>query len=147
MRRRVRHFIAVSIAALVFMLNGCTLNPSKASVLGAYDLRGIKAGRITLTLRGDGTYSEVIRWPSQREDRENGNWTLSGGDVNLSGLWIPREFAPDYIVEADERSSAPRMPKFTEPGNWSLSAEMRWGVVFLTVFPDADIEFKKVSVA
>jgi hypothetical protein len=37
------------------------------------------------------------------------------------------------------------MPKYTEPGHWDLSGEKKWGMVFLVVFPDSDIEFKKVS--
>lgn len=143
MRRRGRSLIAASTLASMLTLIGCTLNPSRADVLGRYELRGSKAGRITLSLRGDGTYSEDISWPSNREDHRSGIWTLSGSDVNLSELWIPREFAPDYIIKADEQTAP--MPKYTKPGHWSLSGEKRWGVVFLTVFPDADIEFKKIQ--
>lgn len=136
----------MSAVATLLTLNGCTLNPSKADVLGKYELKGsdADAGRITLSLRRDGTYSESIISPFHHEDHRSGTWTLSGGSVNLSELWIPKEFAPDYTIEADERKSPP-MPKYTEPGYWSLSAEKRWGVVFLIVFPDADIEFKKVQ--
>jgi hypothetical protein len=149
MRRWGRCLIAASALALMLTLIGCTLNPSRADVLGRYELKGIGAGGITLALRGDGTFSENISWPSKREDHRSGIWTLSGGSVTLSELWIPGEFAPDYITDADtisdgdKQNSAP-MPKYTEPGNWSLSAEKRWGVVLLTVFPDADIEFKKI---
>jgi hypothetical protein len=143
MGRWERRLVAVSTLAMALTLLGCTLNPSRADVLGRYDLKGVKAGKITLSLRGDGTYSEDISWPSNREDQRSGIWTLNGGDVNLSGLWIPPEFAPDYI-DSDQRTSAP-MPKYTEPTNWSLSGEKRWGVVFLSVFPDADIEFKKIQ--
>jgi len=144
MRRWRRRLVAVPTLAMALTLIGCTLNPSRADVLGRYEMQGIEAGRIALSLRGDGTYSEDISWPSNREDHRSGIWTLSGGDVNLSGLWIPREFAPDYIIDADQRASAP-MPKYTEPMNWNLSGEKRWGVVFLSVFPDADIEFKKIQ--
>ena len=97
-----------------------------------------------MSLREDGTYSEDISLSSRREDHRSGIWTLSGGDVNLSRLWIPREFAPDYISQQDQQTSPP-MPKYTEPGNWTLSAEKRWGVVFLSVFSDPDIEFKKIQ--
>jgi hypothetical protein len=144
MRRWGRLLVAVSTLAMTLTLIGCTLNPSRADVLGEYELQGIKAGRITLSLRGDGTYSEDISWPSSREGHRSGIWTLSGGDVNLSGLWIPREFDPDYMIDADQRTSAP-MPKYMEPMNWSLSGEKMWGVVFLSVDPDADIEFKKIQ--
>ena len=144
MRQWERSVIAALAVAMVLTLNGCTLNPSKADVLGKYELKGTDAGRITLSLRGDGTYSESVISPSNREDHRSGTWTLSGGSVNLSELWIPKEFAPDYIIKADERKSLP-MPKYREPGYWSLSAEKRWGVVFLTAFPDADIEFKRVQ--
>lgn len=144
MRRWGRHLVAVSTLAMALTIIGCTLNPSRSDVLGRYELTGIKTGRITLSLREDGTFSEGISWPSNREDHRSGIWTLSGGAVNLSGLWIPREFAPDYIIQTDQQTSAP-MPRYTEPGNWSLSGEKRWGVVFLSVFSDADIEFKKIQ--
>ena len=144
MRQWQRRVIAALAVAMVLTLNGCTLNPSRADVLGKYELKGTDAGAITLSLRGDGTYSESIISPSNREDHRSGTWTLSGGSVNLNELWIPKEFAPDYIIQADEQKSPP-MPKYTEPGYWSLSAEKRWGVVFLTVFPDDDIEFKRVQ--
>jgi hypothetical protein len=124
-------------------LSGCTLNPSRAEVLGRYELQGIKAGKISLCLRVDGTYSEDISWPSQREDHRSGRRTPGGGDVNLSALSIPREFVPDYVLDADKQTFAP-MPKYTEPGNWTLSGEKKWGVTYLIVFPDSDVEFKKI---
>jgi hypothetical protein len=143
MHRRESVLIASLLLTPILALVGCTLNPSRADVVGRYELKGIKAGRITLSLREDGFYSEDIVWPSQREDHRSGTWTLSGGNVDLSALWIPQEFAPDYIVDADRQTSAP-MPKYTEPGHWNLSGEKRWGVVFLAVFPDDEIEFKKI---
>lgn len=135
--------MAVSALAWMPSLIGCTLNPSRADVLGRYELKGVRSGGITLSLQRDGTFIEDISSPSAHEDHRSGIWTLSGGSVNLSKLWIPKEFVPDYITDADERTSAP-MPKYTEPGNWSLSAEKRWGAGFLAVFPDEDIEFKKI---
>lgn len=138
----IARLVAASIAALVLTLGGCSLNPSRAVVVGNYELRGIKAGRITLSLRDDGTFREEIGWPSNRKDHVSGFWWLRGGDVDFSGLWIPKEFAPGYIIEADERTSPP-MPEYTNPGHWSLSAEKKWGGVFLSVFED--VEFKKVS--
>ena len=143
MHRCEPSLIASLLLAPVLALVGCTLNPSRADVVGSYELRGIKAGRITLSLREDGFYSEDIVWPSRREAHSSGIWTLSGGNVDLSALWIPREFAPDYILDADGQTSPP-MPKYTEPGHWDLTGEKRWGVVFLGVFPDADVEFKKI---
>jgi hypothetical protein len=97
-----------------------------------------------LSLQEDCTYSEEISWPSTRRDHLSGIWSLRDGNVEVIGLWIPKEFAPDYIIAADEQAS-PHLPKYTEPLNWNLSAEKRWGVAFLTVFPDADVEFKRVS--
>jgi hypothetical protein len=144
MRQLERRVITGLAVAMVLTINGCTLNPSRADVLGRYELKGSDAGAIKLSLRGDGTYSESIISSSHPEDHRSGTWTLSGGSVNLSELWIPKEFAPDYILQADKRKS-PAMPEYTEPGYWSLPAEKRWGVVFLTVFPDADIEFQRVE--
>ena len=144
MIRKRLHLIAASTVVLMLTLAGCTLNPSRADVVGRYELRGIKSGSISLSLRGDGTYIEEIGWPSTRRDHLSGIWTLRDGNMQMSGLWIPKEFAPDYIIAADKRAS-PLMPKYTEPGNWNLSAEKRWGVAFLSVLPDEDVEFKKIS--
>jgi hypothetical protein len=143
-RSAIPHVAMLSIAALLLTLSGCTLNPSRTDVLGRYELRGIKSGSITLALKADGTYIEDISWSANHKDHRSGTWFLSGGNVDLSGLWIPPEFAPDYIINADQESTAP-MPKYTEPGHWDLSGEKKWGMVFLVVFPDSDIEFKKVS--
>ena len=68
MRRWRRRLVAVPTLAMALTLIGCTLNPSRADVLGRYEMQGIEAGRIALSLRGDGTYSEDISWPSNRED-------------------------------------------------------------------------------
>jgi hypothetical protein len=56
-----RRPVAASTLAMVLTLIGYTLNPSKADVLGRYELKGIDAGKIALSLREDGTYSEGIR--------------------------------------------------------------------------------------
>jgi hypothetical protein len=143
-RSAIPHLAMPSIAALLLTLCGCTLNPSRADVLGRYELRGIKSGSITLALKADGTYIEEISWSANHKDNRSGTWFLSGGNVDLSELWIPPEFAPDDIIDADQKLSAP-MPKYTESGHWNLSGEKKWGMVYLVVFPDADIEFKKVS--
>jgi len=116
MHRRELFLIASLLLTPILALVGCTLNPSRPDVVGRYELKGIKAVRITLSLREDSFYSEDIVWPSQREDHRSGTWTLRGGNVDLSAPWIPQEFAPDFIVDADRQTSAP-IPKYTEPGH------------------------------
>jgi hypothetical protein len=33
-------------------------------------------------------------------------------------------------------------PKYTEPGHWAIQPERHWGTVTLSIFPDADVNFK-----
>lgn len=133
---------SVATSLLLLALSGCTLNPSKADVIGKYELEGARAGRITLLLRADGSFVEDIRWKSNREEQRSGVWNLVGGNVSLSELWIPSDFAPAEIVDDHKKNYGPT-PKFTDPGHWVLGAEKRWGVVFMPVFPDEDVEFRK----
>lgn len=136
-------FVTV-LAAVALTLVGCNMNPPRSDVVGRYELRGIKSGQITLTLRGDGSWVEQIRWTSNRTDSRSGHWALNRGYVALNELWIPKEFAPADVLKFDE-FSAPSEPKYTDPGNWVLSPEKWWGTVRMEVFPDEDVEFRKVS--
>lgn len=81
-----------------------------------------------------------------RKSREaNGNMALeylNNGYLNFDELWIPKSFAPDYILQADA-GSGPDRPKYTEPGHWVLSAESHWGTVTLQVFED--VSFRMVE--
>jgi hypothetical protein len=137
-------FDVIVLATLALALVGCNVNPPRSDVVGRYELRGIKSGQITLTLREDGSWIEQIHWTSNRTDARSGQWSLRSGCVALNDLWIPKEFVPADVLKSDEFAD-PSQPKFTDPGNWVLSPEKWWGVVTMDVFPDEEVEFRKVS--
>jgi hypothetical protein len=89
--------------------------------------------------------TETISFKSGATKQLTGKWQWNGRAslLSLDNLWIPTEFAPDYIVDTDSRSG--QQPKFTEPGLWVLSPEYQWGKVSIDIFPDDDIAFKKTS--
>jgi hypothetical protein len=60
--------------------------------------------------------------------------------LGLYGLWIPRSFAPDYILKADSEAKVSTQ-KYTEPGYWAIRPENHWGRIVLSIFPDANINF------
>lgn len=133
--------LTLPVAMLLFM-TGCSMVKSRSDVVGNYRLN-TKKGKITLQLLQDGHLSEVIVWPSGRQETRSGNWSWSESKnvLNLDQLWIPREFAPDYIQEAD--ASAKDGAKYTEPGHWTMRPEKHWGAVILSVFPDNEESFEK----
>jgi len=61
--------------------------------------------------------------------------------IDFDSLWIPKEFAPDYILQADSENSD--QPRYTDPGHWVLAPEYHFGSVVLEIFPDADVSFRK----
>jgi hypothetical protein len=132
------------LALLTLMACGCAPVRSTTSVVGAYELRG-DGHQIQLKILPAGTFTETISFKSGTTKQLVGKWQWDGRAslLSLDDLWIPIEFAPDYIVAADSRSG--QQPKYTEPGHWVVSAEYQWGTVNIDVFPDADIGFKKTS--
>jgi hypothetical protein len=136
-------FALIPLTLLCCGLVGCWVVTSRADVIGQYDL-SVGSDRISLTLSPDGTFIENVLWASGKVDSLTGTWRWgNGGDLSFDKLWIPKAFAPDYIIQADSRQTSDG-PKYTEPGYWSVSAERHWGKVTIAVFPGADVEFKMV---
>jgi len=111
--------------------------------VGRYELK-VGNDRIDLDLASNQSFTETIRWASGKVEQRTGKWYWNRSSVSLDGLWIPKSFAPDYIKATDAKDGS-NQPKYTEPGNWAVSAERHWGTVTLAVFPDADIYFRMVA--
>lgn len=101
-----------------------------------------ETGKFALKVSPDKSYSETIFWPNGKVESRSGKWLWAENGISFDQLWIPSEFAPDYILQADTSAKANRRPKYTEPGYWSMRAERHWGTVILPIFPDADVSFE-----
>ena len=146
---RVRQFRVISCAFLLMLmallfLSGCSMVKSESDVLGEYELRA-ERGKIVLNVSPDKTFSETIYWPSEKVESRSGRWLWSQNGISFDQLWIPSEFAPDYILQADASAKANKQPKYTDPGHWSIRPERHWGTITLSIFPDADVNFKMVK--
>jgi hypothetical protein len=130
------------LLTLVGTLATCVPVRSKSSVVGVYELSGDHR-RIVLDLTADGQFTETITSRSGSVEKRTGKWLWNNDGLSLDELWIPKEFAPDYILQADSESGT--QPKYTVPGHWSVSPEYHWGTVVFEVFPDADVSFRKIS--
>ena len=135
--------LGAGMAALISALVACIPVRSRSDVIGVYELNAERQ-KITLQVFPDQSFTESIQFSSGQVERRAGKWHWTSGSVGFEGLWIPKSFAPEYILRADSRADA-RQPRYTEPGYWSVSAENHWGTVVLAVFPDADINFKMVK--
>ena len=126
------------------VLLGCYNVQSRESVIGKYTLDRDNQ-RIVLDVDANGTFVETIALKSGGVLKQKGTWNFASANSRISfdSLWIPKEFAPDYILRADETSAG--QAKYTEPGHWILSAERRWGKVVMDVFPDDEIAFRKIG--
>jgi hypothetical protein len=133
-----RSVLLLTLAASLFM-TGCTIVKSESDVMGEYELRA-GDGKIVLQVSPDKNFSETIYWPTGKVESRSGKWLWNKHIINFDQLWIPPAFAPDYILQAD--ASAEKQPKYTEPGHWAIQPERHWGTVTLSIFPDADVNFK-----
>lgn len=132
------------VIALLLSLNGCMNVKSQSDVVGEYRL-GVGANEITLKIFPDRRFSEKIVTQNGKIEDHSGKWSWANDNISFDQLWIPREFAPPYILRADSSAGANNQPKYTEPGHWVVSPEWHWGTVILPVFPDADTNFKMIS--
>ena len=124
------------------LLTSCWSVGSADRVAGVYELRNLEGdSEITLEVRSDRNYVEGVVIGGSLPDRRSGKWWWVDGSIGFESLWIPRVFAPDYIIDADTHAQ-PGMPKLTEPWHWTLPAEVQWGQTTLSVFPD--VEFRMV---
>jgi hypothetical protein len=141
------------VLILAVALSSCLPARSQSDVVGVYELRQGKQ-KITLEMLPAGTFTETILFTSGQTAKRTGQWSWASGRVGLEGFWIPRSFAPDYILRADSETGSPSQdwrwrppfqPKYTDPGYWSVSAERHWGTTTLSIFPDAEVEFRMVK--
>jgi hypothetical protein len=143
MANRKRRFALCDLCLLLTLAPvfaaGCSMVDSRSDVVGNYRLN-TTGGEITLRLSEDGRFSETIVWASGKRETRSGNWNWSEKVLNFDQLWIPREFAPSYIQEAD--ASAKDQPKYTEPGHWTVRPERHWGTIILSIFPDDGENFR-----
>ena len=149
MERRVRQLRVIRCAFLLILtallfLSGCSMVRSQSDVLGEYELKA-ERGKIVLNISPDNSFSETIYWPSGKVESRSGKWLWSQDGISFDQLWIPSEFAPDYILQADASAKANKQPKYTDPGHWYIRPERHWGTVTLSIFPDADGNFKMVK--
>ncbi len=127
---------------LATALDSCVPVRSRSEVVGVYELKGDKQ-KITLEVSPGGTFVETIVFASRQTEKRAGRWYWAKGHIGFDGLWIPKPFAPDYILRADSEARG-NEPRYTEPEHWSLPAESHWGTITLPVFPDPDISFTMV---
>jgi hypothetical protein len=147
----MKHFYSVAcsfrlLAAIVVtwgLVGSCYPVRSKGAAIGIFELKG-KAGAIRLEISPAGTFTETVLDGSGQVQKLEGSWTWSDGRVGFDGLWIPKAFAPDSFVKADAAAPVGTF-RYTEPGHWVVTTEKHWGTVVLPIFPDWDIEFKKVA--
>jgi hypothetical protein len=97
--------VSASLALLTLMSCGCASVRSTTAVVGAYELRG-DGHQIQLKILPGGTFTETISFKSGTTKQLEGKWQWNGrtSRLSLDDLWIPIEFAPDYIVATDSRS-------------------------------------------
>jgi hypothetical protein len=132
------------MVAMLLSLNGCMMVKSESAILGEYELK-VGVNTIALKVFPDKSFSERITWQGGKVQNYSGKWIWAKGGISFDRLWIPPEFAPQYILQADASASENKQPKYTEPGHWIVSPERHWGTVILPIFPDADTEFKMIS--
>lgn len=135
--------VLLLISAALILATGCSMVKSESDVVGEYELK-VGNGRIALKVSPDRNFSETIFWPNGKVENRSGKWLWGEGGIGFDQLWIPPEFAPDYILQADAEARANKQPKYTEPGYSWGRPEKHWGTVTIPIFPDADVNFKMV---
>src|SRR5277367_4051550 len=119
---QIARFMRLLILVASLFMTGCTLVKSESDVLGEYELRAGN-GKIVLQVSPDKNFSETIYWPTGKVESLSGKWLWNKHIINFDQLWIPSEFAPDYILQADASAKANKQPKYTEPGHWAIQPE------------------------
>ena len=135
--------VLLVVLATFLLTNGCTMVISESDVLGEYELK-VGTGKIELKILPDKSFSERIFWSTGKVENRSGKWVWTENGIGFDQLWIPPEFAPDYILRADAEATANRQPKYTEPGYSWGRPEKHWGTVMIPIFPDADVRFQMI---
>lgn len=137
-QRRV--WLLVIVVMFFECLVSCRSAITTGELAGTYHLSG-EGGAISLELLPNGDFVEHIRPTSGPVRMQRGRWEFSSRSISFDSLWIPVEFAPDYVKKAD--SNAGNGPKYTNPGSWSIKPERWFGKIVLSVFPDSNVKFEK----
>ena len=125
----LRAGLFVSVIMLSSLV-GCYPVKSEDEVVGTYELAS-EQGKIVLGIRRDHTFVEKITFRNLPPE-------------DLDSLWIPSQFCPDYIVQADTRSGS-NGPRYSSPGHWALDPEWEFGHVTLPIFPDSNVAFRRTK--
>jgi hypothetical protein len=135
---RFKLLLTAVLSICIGSLCSCFPVHSQSGAVGRYIL-GDGGQRIVLDVVADGSFTETITFRSGATQELTGKWSWSDGSISFDSLWIPKEFAPDYIGQTDSGSGV----KYTEPGHWTISPEYHWGTVVLEVFED--VKFRSVK--
>lgn len=137
----LRAGLFVSVIMLSSLV-GCYPVKSEDEVVGTYELAS-EQGKIVLGIRRDHTFVEKITFRNLPPEERSGKWKWTTG-LDLDSLWIPSQFCPDYIVQADTRSGS-NGPRYSSPGHWALDPEWEFGHVTLPIFPDSNVAFRRTK--
>lgn len=135
-RRTILVVACVPLAACIPIRSG-------PEMVGTYRL-AVAHQKITLELESAGTFTEIIQYESGKIERRAGRWNWTSDRVDLSDLWIPRSFAPDYILQADAEAKVSQQKLY---GALVLGDPRRkpLGTTILPSFPDAGTNFENIS--
>ena len=137
----LRACLFVPVIMLVTLV-GCYPVTSEGKVVGTYEL-ATEHGKIVLDIRRDHTFVETITFRNRPREERSGKWKWTTG-LDLDSLWIPSQFCPDYIVQADARSGS-NGTRYSSPGHWTVGPEWQFGHVTLPIFPDSNVAFRRTK--
>jgi hypothetical protein len=137
--RLLRACLFVPVIILLSLV-GCYPVTSEGKVVGTYEL-ATEQGKIVLDIRRDHTFVEKITFRNLPPEERSGKWKWTTG-LDLDSLWIPSQFCPDYIVQADTRSGS-NGTRYSGSGHWTIGPEWQFGHVTLPIFPDSNIAFRR----
>ena len=72
--------------------------------------------------------------------RYEGKWHWTKDRVEFIGLVIPNNLIRKYVGPSDTEKQLSAIE------SWSFAPENHWGTLVLPVFPDSDVNFRKMSV-
>jgi hypothetical protein len=137
LRSEVEELLAL---VLIVILTSCFPNRSRAAIIGKYELKDVSE-RITVNVTPNERFDETIYPSSGKAVRHQWHW--HDGIVSFVGLTIPVELINKYIGLEDSLGASKRPNG--EITTWSLTLENHWGTLVFPVFPDSDMNFRKVS--
>jgi hypothetical protein len=122
------------LLALFIYLPSCTRFLSEADIVGTYSLQ-VGNQMILLRMYPDNSYEEKIIFSPSKVEAIRGKWAWKQGDLTFDSFWVPIEFAPASIAEADRRAQ-PGSPRSTDPGGMQTFLTRRAGKLAISLFGD-----------